>query len=344
MKTLILFLLIPMISLCQLPYSWTTNVNPGWTSSNPTNNTLSWQTSVTTVSTSGFNGGTGNWYTYNNSQVTSYTSPTYDFTGCSTSSMVQVTINLEVNLENRFDWIYFQYSINNGASWVNPVGLSTSTNGSGVNLSAFAPLTAYTNVNSNRNGWTGAVGAIAPSYFIPKTANRFRFIFASDNSVNSYTSGFTTYVYYADILDFTVICPVILPVDLISFSGKNEGTSNLLQWQIGSENTCDHYTIERSITGEDWETIGNYECQGIPMYSAKDETFSNTINYYRLSQIDDNGLTRVYTNEIIAINNRSETVTILRITNLLGQDVEITSPGVVVIQYADGTIEKKFNP
>jgi hypothetical protein len=342
MRLLILFLL-PFMGLAQLPYSWTTNVDPGWVSSNPSNNTLSWQSSITTVSTSGFNGGTGNWYAYNNNQITTYTSPSYDFTSCNTSNFVQVILNLDINLENRYDWFYFHYSTDNGVTWINPVGNSASNNMSGVNLSAYPPQTAWANNASNRNGWTNSPGTIAPSFVIPKTANRFRFIIATDATGNGITIGFTTYIFYVDILDFTVICPTILPVDLVSFTGKNEGVNKLI-WEVESETNCSHYTIDWSADGIEWETINTTPAKGSHGYSVTIPEFEPIVNYYRLSQTDYDGTTVVYNTEIVSIDNREEEKEIIRIINALGQPAEINTPGIIIIQYADGSTTQKLNP
>lgn len=170
----------------QLPYSWTPGIDPGWESSNNTSNTLSWQPNASIVSTSDLIS-ESNWHTYNDSQITAYTSPTYNFV-CNSSNYLTVSFNLLVNLEDEYDWMYFQYSIDGGLTWVNPVSNSASTNGSGVNLSGYSPQTSYVNSDSNRNGWTGRIGVVNYTPFVVLNTgnNRFRFIFASDNSVNTY--------------------------------------------------------------------------------------------------------------------------------------------------------------
>ena len=65
MKNLILvFLLVSLNGLSQLPYSWTNGVDPGWTSSDPSQTTLAWQSNYGVVSTSDING--GSWESYDN--------------------------------------------------------------------------------------------------------------------------------------------------------------------------------------------------------------------------------------------------------------------------------------
>lgn len=313
MKTIItLLLLLPFLGISQLPYTWVANTNPGWTSSNPSNNTLSWQNSITTVSTAGYNAGTG-FLRYNNNQSTAYTSGTMNFTGCSTSSFVQVTVNLDINLENGWDFLYFQYSTNNGATWTT---LGT---------------------------YTGNLGLINPVYIVSNTTNRFRFLFTSDPTVNSYSIGATTYVYFADILGFSVVCPVFLPVNLISFQGKKKSVGNELIWLIESETDCDYYTIERSINGTEWEFIDNISASGSNSYSISDNDFRNVINYYRLSQTDLDGNKMVYENEIVSIDNRTKELKVISVTNTLGQAVDESATGLIIVTYEDGSSVKKIN-
>lgn len=312
MKNLITILfLIPFVVLSQLPYSWIANINPGWTSSNPSNNTLAWQGSITTVSTAGWNAGMG-FLRYNNNQTTNYTSPTMNFTSCNTSSYVSVTVNLDINLETNFDFLYFQYSTDNGVTWIN--------------------LGAY----------TGALGNITPNYIIPNSTNRFRFVFTSDPSVNSYSIGATTYVYFADILGFNITCPVFLPVDLVSFKGYKQSKSNKLVWYIDSENDCDYYTLERSINGKEWQIINTITAINSDAYVVYDDKFEEVINYYRLSQTDLNGTKLVYEDDLVSIDNRTGKLKVIAVTNLLGQTVNDNYSGIVIWLYEDGSTIKKI--
>lgn len=310
MKTLITILfLLPFVVLSQM-YTWGVGVNPAWTSSNFGNNTLSWQPSINTVSTSGFNTATGNWYRYNNNQSTTYTSPTIDFTSCNTSNYISVTVNLDINLENNFDFLYFQYSTNNGTTWI------------------------------NQGIWTGALGTISPNYIIPKTANRFRFLFTSDNTVNSYNIGFTTYIYYADILGFVVTCPAILPIELVSFKGYKQPKSNKLVWFVESENDCDYYTLEKSIDGKIWKVIDKITANNSDSYIVYDYEFDEVINYYRLSQTDFDASKVIYEDNLVSIDNRTGKLKIISTTNLLGQNINEDYKGIVIITYEDGSIIK----
>lgn len=332
--TFLILIVISPLSYTQLPYFWVNGVNPGWISSNPTNRTLGWQSCALMVSSSNCNN-SGGWFPYNNSQITSYTSGIVN-TMCSNASTVVVTINLDVFLENRYDWLYFQYSLNGGATWINPVELSSSTNGSGVNLSAYPPLTTYSTDNSNRNGWTNSMLGNRV-YVIPESSTTmFRFIFVTDGSVNTYNFG--SNIYYADIKSFSVNCLSVLPVSLISFTGENVNERNVLNWITESEYNNDYFTIESSIDGVYFEKIGTVKALNAgTMYEFVDETYQDTVNYYRLSQTDFNGEPRVI-GDLVVIDNRSTKV-LIGVFDLSGRKVDVNFSGVKVLLFSDGSRE-----
>ena len=358
MKKYIILSLFLLISLCTysqtLPYNWYPG-NPGWVSSNPSVNTLRYQSGCYGyVSTSDCTG-SGSWYSYNNSQITSYTSPVYNF---SCASSLTVSFNLDVNLGDRgtgpastavhYDWFYFEYSLDGGTTWINPVALNTRANGSGINMSSYSPLTTWVNTNSNRNGWTGAIGSLTATYTIPNSSQlMFRFIFESDVSVNTSGSGIFISIYYVDILSFNISCLTPLPIELISFNGLNDNSKNLLTWSTASEYNNDFFTIERSIDGNNWEIVSIIDGVGtstsIMNYSYLDYTFTkNSINYYRLKQTDFNGQYKY--SSIIAIDNQATKYIKSIITyDIMGQEAADTKPGMYIqhIEYSDKTIETK---
>ncbi len=85
---------------------------------------------------------------------------------------------------------------------------------------------------------------------------------------------------------------IVLPIELLSFSGKNTGSVNMLEWVTASEINNDFFTIERSIDGMTFETIGIVDAAGNSTaslsYSLKDQ-HPGQLTYYRLKQTDYNG-------------------------------------------------------
>jgi hypothetical protein len=141
--------------------------------------------------------------------------------------------------------------------------------------------------------------------------------------------------------------PCGLPVELTSFTGHQRDRYNLLEWQTASENNNDYFTLERSHDGRNWINIADVNGASISTlllnYDYQDYLFSqNSINYYRLSQTDFDG-TKKYTGNIVSIDNREDSKQIVRIINLLGQEVSKDTHGVVIFVYEDGSIERIVN-
>ncbi len=88
-----------------------------------------------------------------------------------------------------------------------------------------------------------------------------------------------------------------LPVTLISFNVNYEGNQVEMKWTTASETNNDYFSIERSINGQTWQTIGQVPGHGNSMimenYAYIDglEGIIATGNiYYRLKQVDFNGV------------------------------------------------------
>lgn len=93
--------------------------------------------------------------------------------------------------------------------------------------------------------------------------------------------------------DFEVKGNIILPVELISFDVEPNKDNTLLTWQTASEINNDHFQIEHSTDGRNFNSIGEVDGNGdsfsINDYSFTHDTPANGINYYRLKQVDYDG-------------------------------------------------------
>jgi Secretion system C-terminal sorting domain/Kelch motif len=88
------------------------------------------------------------------------------------------------------------------------------------------------------------------------------------------------------------ISPVFgtIPVELLTFEGKNKDHSIYLDWQTASEIRNDHFDIERSSDAISFNYIGTVKAFGkAANYNFIDQEASNGINYYRLKQVDTDG-------------------------------------------------------
>ncbi len=84
-----------------------------------------------------------------------------------------------------------------------------------------------------------------------------------------------------------------LPIELLSFTGNNQGSTNLLEWTTTSEINNDYFTLERSLNASNFETVGIVDGAGNSTielnYKFTDSQISNFTNqlfYYRLKQTD----------------------------------------------------------
>lgn len=96
-----------------------------------------------------------------------------------------------------------------------------------------------------------------------------------------------------------------LPVELISFTGKNEKNFNELFWSTSSEINSEYFEVMRSSDGLNFESIGKVKGAGnsnnILSYVFVDYEQLPGINYYRLAQFDYDGKNETF--NIVAIDN-----------------------------------------
>jgi fibronectin-binding autotransporter adhesin len=100
-----------------------------------------------------------------------------------------------------------------------------------------------------------------------------------------------------------------LPVELLSFTGKNTEGGNLLTWTTANETNNKGFDIERSNDGKTFGKLGWQDGQGNSKtptsYTFIDNTPSVGLNYYRLKQWDFDG--KYAFSKVIALNNDSKT-------------------------------------
>ena len=99
-------------------------------------------------------------------------------------------------------------------------------------------------------------------------------------------------------LDFfgsaTINCePIILPIELISFTAEASGPNALLQWITATEIQSDHFTVERSTDLSHWSEVGSIHAAGTSQvshsYSMLDPSPPFGMCYYRLNEVDLDG-------------------------------------------------------
>lgn len=297
-------------SFAQLPYSWVAGVNPGWVSTPGTGSTLQWQAGCNYVTSNC----TGN---YLNNSLSVYTSPVMD-ASCSDGSTVNVTFTAFGSIEYGYDFLFIEYSLNGGATWINPYG-------AGV-------------------GWTGNFGA-APGMTIPaittptSSTMRYRLTFQSDYAVRD--AGLK-------ITDFDIVCNVVLPIELVDFKGTRVGNENVISWSTLSERKCDYFEVEYATDPEygAWNLLATVNAYGDSEVQQDYQTVHkgtelNKKYYYRLIAVDTDAK-RTQHEEWVVIDTKIGEKTIARKVGILGNEVDNHYHGMVFIVYDDGTVLKTF--
>lgn len=167
-----------------------------------------------------------------------------------------------------------------------------------------------------------------------------------------------------------------LPIELLSFNADVVQHEVMLKWTTVSELNNDYFSIQRSKTGEEWETIiDNIKGAGttteLRHYQTSDGMPHSGVSYYRLKQTDFDGqfsYSTVKRVEVVAVyqlkvfpnpTDGKFTLTTgfelgssnVKLMNLLGQEVPITLeqsgtsykatptsnvPGVYILQVKKG--------
>jgi|SRR6218665_1607437 len=194
--------------------------------------------------------------------------------------------------------------------------------------------------NDYGNGWVEA---------LPVQTNRV-YILLVDNYSSSYDGYSINFNWGSNASTAIIGCtPVVLPVGLSEFTGLKIDRNNVLTWTTESEQNNDFFTLQWSSTGlpSDWHDVKTVEGAGDSQtkkyYSAVHTAYKpNDLNYYRLIQTDFDGKETVI-DKIVAIDNRIEEKEVVKVINLLGQEVDINEKGIVIYIYQDGTQQKRFN-
>lgn len=136
-----------------------------------------------------------------------------------------------------------------------------------------------------------------------------------------------------------------LPIELISFTGMNEGTRNYLQWSTATEKNNDFFTLERSTDGQSWSALTKVYGAGNSYtkknYSISDFSPPKTLNYYRLTQTDFDGTSK--SSNVIVINNSPGSLPdIVKITDIFGREVGPDFEGICIVFYSDGRVVKQI--
>jgi hypothetical protein len=147
---------------------------------------------------------------------------------------------------------------------------------------------------------------------------------------------------------FDDFCPYFLnvfalPIELVEFGVDYIDGINKLHWISASENNNDYYVLDRSTDAEIWTTISTINGAGNSntpiLYEFSDYTFSDEINYYRLTQVDYDGRFEEF--DIISVDNRIKNkAELIKVVNIMGVEVKDDYKGLVIELYKNGDTRK----
>lgn len=148
---------------------------------------------------------------------------------------------------------------------------------------------------------------------------------------------------------------VVLPVKLMSFSAKAMENYNLLNWQTATEINNDYFVLQSSTNSIDFTEIGRVDGAGnsnnVLNYQFNDDNPFNKIVYYRLKQVDfdgvysysnivavkkiDDGDVNIYPNpakevlfiDINSVNNETYTINYSNVLGSVSKEQLIVSEG-----------------
>ncbi|HEY8936179.1 MAG TPA: T9SS type A sorting domain-containing protein [Cyclobacteriaceae bacterium] len=193
-------------------------------------------------------------------------------------------------------------------------------------------------VTNNATHGGGGGGGIGIIYGINATANAYK-VYSSTAGTNgldcSHCTGTTGTVPAAiSSSQISITGPLpgqlsVLPIELISFTAKQEEDVVQLNWTTASEKNNDFFTVERSSNGHDFSPIltvkGAGDSKETKQYSATDNSFNSKTTYYRLKQTDYDG--KYVYSKTIYIDTEVEELSIKMYPNPASEKVTITNPG-----------------
>jgi hypothetical protein len=133
-----------------------------------------------------------------------------------------------------------------------------------------------------------------------------------------------------------------LPIDLVYFTAEAKTNKVEIEWKVAQEVNNDYFEIQKSINCLDWEVIARKDGLGTHnftlTYNYIDYKPFFGVTYYRLKQVDYDGSYETFQPVSVIINR--EDLEVIKIVNLMGQEVDEHYKGIVLHIYSNGTMTK----
>lgn len=236
-----------------------------------------WAYSTATMGGSGAFGGTrtlaespaGN-YANNLNNITARINRTFNF---STATMAYMTFWLKHRAENGEDYMRVQVSTNNGSTWTALSGRKTIVESAG----RIGGIASYTGIQDT---WIREYIDLQP--YVGQASVQLRFLFNSSAAVVN--DGF----FIDDVSVISSSASLSLPVEFISFTGKIQQQTSVLNWDASMDDSHGTFIVERSNDKNNFSEIGQVNGSIAP-FSFVDKQPLPGINYYRIRQVAKDG-------------------------------------------------------
>ncbi len=215
-----------------------------------------------------------------------------------------------------FSQIYMsEYS---GIATFDPLDQSSVAIGNAAAVSSGTKTTTYNNelIYGASIGASGVLSTGA-GYTNRSTANSNIIEDKNAAAVGAYNATFTSASgeWIAQMATFISTSSIVLPIDLLSFTGECNNNNIALRWSTASETNNDYFTVERSEDGSNWEAVGTVKTAGNSS-TTQNYTFTagetnGKISYFRLKQTGLDGNFKYF--NTIPVNNCDNDLTLLSI-------------------------------
>ena len=140
----------------------------------------------------------------------------------------------------------------------------------------------------------------------------------------------------------TVNQVLALPVELLYFTGVDFTNYNLLEWATSSEKNSEYFDLQNSTDGIDWTSLTTipsaHNSNFLLKYEWSHPNPTQRLNYYRLIQYDTDGEYKIY--GPIIIDNTYKIKKVVKLINVLGQEVDQNTTGILIEVYEDGSMKR----
>ncbi|CAN5594288.1 hypothetical protein BH10BAC2_BH10BAC2_21220 [soil metagenome] len=257
--------------------------------------------------------------TYSSNSTAWLYSPSYN---CTAHGDYTISFYAKYNIENEWDGFRVEYSTDKGITWQILGNLLQPGWYDYDNPELNRPFPQGEAYFTLTDASAYELKTFTTNIFQGNPSVAFRIIFKSDAFAEE--AGLA-------IDDFTLTGPtnVVLPVNLIAFSGYNHSNQNILNWKTSAELNSSRYDIERSFDTRNFEKIGSVLSVNSALGSSYkyDDDISHIYTnnfYYRLKMVDKDGRYSYSPVVSISISNRNEKIILLG--NVTSAYINIITP------------------